>query len=289
MTRTGKSQRLGAHRPAPFVEMNPLDAAPLGLRHGDLARLSTAQGSALLEVAIEDGMPPGALFAPIHWSDDNSSGGRVGALVHAAVDPHSGQPDLKATPATIVPEPMATRGFVLSRERPEAFAARDDVWWARAAIEQGYGTLFATDLTARQLADWAPTLFADAELAEYVDDAAGIYRCAAFRAHALQGVLFAGPAEARPQWDAAKALFADMAGVSPRGALSGRLGSGADAGPLVCACFGVGLAAIRDVVIGEAATSPEAIGRLLRAGTNCGSCVPEMRRIIARELAPQPG
>ena len=109
-------------------------------------------------------------------------------------------------------------------------------------------------------------------------------------AASLHGVLFAGPAEARPHWDAAKALFAEAGDRSARLVLSGQTRSGdADAGPLVCACFGVGLARIREAVLTEAATSPEAIGQLLRAGTNCGSCVPEMKRIIARELAPQAG
>ena len=83
MTRTGKTPRLAAHRPAPFVEVNPADAARLNLRHGDLARVSTAHGAAVLEVAVEEGQRPGSLFAPIHWSSENSSNGRIGALVHA--------------------------------------------------------------------------------------------------------------------------------------------------------------------------------------------------------------
>ena len=129
-----------------------------------------------------------------------------------------------------------------------------------------------------------------AELAEYADDAAGVYRCAAVAGGSLQGVLFAGPAEARPHWDAAKALFAEAGDSTARLVLSGQTRSGEpDAGPLVCACFGVGLARIREAVLTEAAISPEAIGQLLRAGTNCGSCVPELKRIIARELAPQAG
>jgi assimilatory nitrate reductase catalytic subunit len=37
---------------------------------------------------------------------------------------------------------------------------------------------------------------------------------------------------------------------------------------------------------GEAATVEE-IGKLLRAGTNCGSCVPELKRIVATTSAPQ--
>ncbi|MFL5181174.1 MAG: molybdopterin dinucleotide binding domain-containing protein, partial [Microvirga sp.] len=290
MTRTGKSPRLAAHRPAPFVEVNPADAARLNLRHGDLARVSTAHGAAVLEVAVEEGQRPGSLFAPIHWSSENSSNGRIGALVHAVVDPLSGQPDAKATPAAIAPEPARTRGFVLSRSPLPSPAVPGGLWWARFAVGGGFGTLFATTRSAREIAEWALALFSDAELAEYADDAAGVYRCAAVVGGSLQGVLFAGPAEARPHWDAAKALFAEAGDSTARLVLSGQTRSGEpDAGPLVCACFGVGLARIREAVLTEAAISPEAIGQLLRAGTNCGSCVPELKRIIARELAPQAG
>ena len=55
-----------------------------------------------------------------------------------------------------------------------------------------------------------------------------------------------------------------------------------ETGPVICACFGVGLAAIREAVAEGAAMSVADIGRLLRAGTNCGSCMPELRRIIER-------
>jgi assimilatory nitrate reductase catalytic subunit len=287
MTRTGRSPRLGSHRPAPFVEIHPGDAARLNLRAGDLARVSTAYGSAVLEVAIEDGQRPGSLFAPIHWSRETSSDGRIGALVHPIVDPVSGQPDAKATPAAIAPEPAVTRGFALSRERL-ALEGAAEFWWARAAVAGGFGTLFATNLEPRRIAAWSPMLFPGADITEYADEAAGVYRCAFVAAGRLQGVLFAGPAEARPQWDAAKALFAGESAIpsSRRGALSERpLNDDADNGPLVCACFGVGLRRIRDAVVHQAAASPEAVGEFLRAGTNCGSCVPELRRIIARERA----
>ncbi|HEX8166328.1 MAG TPA: molybdopterin-dependent oxidoreductase [Beijerinckiaceae bacterium] len=288
MTRTGRSPRLGAHRPAPFVELAPADAARLGLADGDLARVSTAHGAAVLEVAVETGQRPGSLFAPIHWSGETASAGRVGALVHPLVDPVSGQPDAKATPAAIAPAPMRLRGFMLSRRAlPVSFE-----WWARAAVEGGAGTLFATNQTAREVADAGAALFPDAELVEFADAAQEIFRCAAFRDGQLDGVLFVGPAAAQPQWEAAKTLLAqpDLVAAGRRLALSGQPPDGlGDLGPTVCACFGVGLSAIRDAVVARAAASPEEIGHLLRAGTNCGSCVPEMKRIIARELAPQAG
>ncbi|NNM74047.1 nitrate reductase [Enterovirga aerilata] len=281
MTRTGKSPRLGSHRPVPFVEVNPADAARLGLSAGDLARVSTTSGSTVLEVEIHSGQAPGSLFVPIHWSRDTSSDGRIGPLVHGFVDPHSGQPETKATPAAIAPEPMRLRGFVLSRG-PVRLA--EGTWWARAAIAGGTGTLFAAHGTAREIAEWAPDLFPGADLAEYVDARADVYRCAAFSEGRFKGVLFVGPADGRPQWEAAKLLLARPDEVEDRRvALSGKPPGGQPTGPLVCACFGVGLSAIREAIASGGATTPEAIGVALRAGTNCGSCLPELRRIVVQE------
>ncbi|HEX8373976.1 MAG TPA: nitrate reductase, partial [Geminicoccaceae bacterium] len=69
MTRTGKSQRLSAHRAVPFVEIHPDDARAMGVAAGDLARVSTEHGSALLEAMVTEGIRPGSLFAAFHWSD----------------------------------------------------------------------------------------------------------------------------------------------------------------------------------------------------------------------------
>ena len=69
--------------------------------------------------------------------------------------------------------------------------------------------------------------------------------------------------------------------------LSGRSTDGlASAGPIVCACFGVGRATICDAIAAGANTAAE-IGAQLKAGTNCGSCIPELKRLIAKsEVAP---
>ncbi len=282
MTRTGRSARLGSHRPVPFVEIHPADAARFGLAAGDLARVSTSTGQGIFEVEIAEGQRPGSVFVPIHWSDANSSHGAVGPLVQGVVDPHSGQPEMKATPATLSPEPMALRGFALTRHE---IAPPAGTWWARARVEGGSGTLFAAGGRAAGVMDWAPALFPGCEVAEYVDVAADAYRCAAFRDGVFEGALFVGPAAARPRWEAAKAVFAGATAPESRAAL-GETTGGAAAGPLVCSCFGVGLETIRAAIAPGGATSPEAIGAALRAGTNCGSCVPELRRILARELQP---
>ena len=60
-------------------------------------------GSGIFKVALNEGQQRGALFAPIHWSGETASSARICELVSPHTDPHSGQPEAKATPATIAP------------------------------------------------------------------------------------------------------------------------------------------------------------------------------------------
>jgi assimilatory nitrate reductase catalytic subunit len=151
-------------------------------------------------------------------------------------------------------------------------------------VPGGHGLLFAADLTIEAWRDCAAQWFApQAELAEYLDTQRGVLRLAAYVEGRLQGCIFVGPPESAPQWDAVKALFeADAVAEGPRRTLLSGLSSDGieDAGPIICACFGVGLNVIRRAIASEALTSAEEIGKALRAGTNCGSCLPELRKIV---------
>lgn len=280
MTRTGLSSRLGAHLPEPFVEVHPDDAAQTGLSGGGFARVSSPYGSCVLKVVISEGQRRGSLFAPIHWSDETASSARVGNLVTPANDPFSGQPEAKATPVSITPVEFSYRGFALSRSR---LALPEATWFARAAVAGGEGVLLASNETPANWRAHAATMFADCETTEFIDAGGGSYRMAAFVEGRLAGCLFVGPSANAPQWDAVKMLFeAESFGdVQRRGILSGRSSDGiADPGPVVCACFGVGLNTIRTALADGAAANVEGIGKALRAGTNCGSCLPELKRIV---------
>jgi assimilatory nitrate reductase catalytic subunit len=63
----------------------------------------------------------------------------------------------------------------------------------------------------------------------------------------------------------------------------------AETGPIVCACFGVGLEAICRAITQGTAVNVAEIGRALRAGTNCGSCIPELQGIVERAAAAAAG
>ncbi|MGP9810132.1 molybdopterin-dependent oxidoreductase [Rhodopseudomonas sp. NSM] len=282
MTRSGLSPRLGAHLPEPFVEVHPIDAAAAGLDDGGFARITTTDGTCVLKVIISAGQRKSSLFAPIHWSGETAATARVGALVAPVTDPFSGQPEAKATPAAIAPVDYALRGFALSRQ---SLTLPEGSWWARIAVRNGAGLLIASDESASAWRGHARALFGDGvELAEYLDEPRQSFRAAAFQDGRLVGCLFVGPAEAAPQWDAVKAVFEaeTLEDRERRAVLSGRSTDGLpDSGPIVCACFGVGLTTIRDAIESGAAISVDAIGKSLRAGTNCGSCLPEIRKIVA--------
>ena len=119
MSRTGLSPRLASHRAAPFVEVHPDDAARYHLEDGGFATVASERGQVELRVVVSAEQQPGSLFAPIHWTDATAGRARIGGLVHGIVDPISGQPDSKATPAAIRPCATATQGFVVSRRRLE--------------------------------------------------------------------------------------------------------------------------------------------------------------------------
>ncbi len=286
MTRTGMSPRLGAHLPEPFVEIHPDDANKYGVTDDSFARITTDHGQCILKVMVSERQQRGTLFTPIHWSEVNSSSGRVGALVAPFTDPFSGQPESKATPASIVPYEYVFRGFVLSRRE---LALPANLWWARAAINGGYGYLFADNADLARWANWLRR-FAGDDFAEYRDVGGGVYRAASFTGDRIESCVFVGPAHDAGDWDVVKGLFAQdaLSEDQRRMLLSGRSTDGlAAAGPVVCACFAVGRATICDAIAGGAVT-PAEIGARLKAGTNCGSCIPEMKRLIAQTAIAAP-
>jgi assimilatory nitrate reductase catalytic subunit len=280
MTRTGMSPRLGQHLPEPFVEVHPDDALRFGVTDGSFARVTTDYGQCTLKVVVSERQQRGMLFAPIHWSEANATNARVGSLVAPFTDPFSGQPENKATPASIAPYEFVFGGFALSRAPLELPA---HAWWARVAVTGGHGYLFADNA---DLAGWQKWLRAQCgdDLAEYKDFGGGVFRGASFADGRIEKCLFIGPAHDAGDWNVVKALFAAdaLTDEQRRMLLSGKSTDGlASAGPIVCACFGVGRTTICDTIAAGARTAAE-IGAKLKAGTNCGSCIPELKRLIAQ-------
>src|SRR5258706_6863404 len=255
MTRTGVSPRLGQHLPEPFVEVHPDDAIRFAVADAGFARVVTDYGQCTLKVAVSERQQRGMLFAPIHWSEANASAARVGALVTPFTDPFSGQPENKATPASIMPYEYVFRGFALSRTQLEL---PPQVWWARVTVAGGFGYLFADNADLARWQSWLRSV-AGSDLAEYRDLGGGVYRAASFGEGRIETCLFVGPARDAGDWDVVKQLFAAdaLSDDQRRMLLSGKSIDGlASAGPIVCACGGVGRTTICDAIAAGARAAP---------------------------------
>ncbi|MBW8841228.1 MAG: molybdopterin-dependent oxidoreductase [Sphingomonadales bacterium] len=274
MTRTGLAPRLARHREEPLVEIHPGDAARLEIADGALARVSTPRGESLYRVAVTDAQRPGELFVPIHWTDRGSTGGRTGLLPRPLVDPHSGQPGFKSTPAAIAAVATAWQGFLLMRGEPGAMP--DCLWATRVAVPQGTLWELAGDGDAVAIERLLPP----GDRIEAVDPAKGSRRIAVIRDERLSALLFVTAGGVLPSRDWLIAQLAAPA-VAPT-LLAGRApGPSVDRGPIVCVCFDIGARAITDAIRADGLADVAAVGAALRAGTNCGSCRPAIAGLIA--------
>jgi assimilatory nitrate reductase catalytic subunit len=289
MTRTGRSVKLAEHVPEPFVDLHPQDALLCGVKEGELARVSSSWGSSVARVRHGGGIARGSVFVPIHWSGQTASDARVGAVVNPVVDPVSGEPEFKHTPVRVEPFGVAWYGFILSRN---ALALEGAANWTRI---QGAGFVryeLAGRTPIAAAAGWARRLLEveegdgdeDADWIELEDRSGGVYRAAHLVDGRIEACLFVSQRQDLP----ARAWLAQMFGkdsLTPQdriGLLSGRAREqGLDPGPTVCACFGVGRNTIRIAIEQHGLKDAAAVTACVKAGGNCGSCVPEIRALLA--------
>jgi assimilatory nitrate reductase catalytic subunit len=287
MTRTGRVPRLMAHRTEPLLDIHFDDAAGLGLRDGDLARVANRHAETVMRVRLSSEPRRGEVFAPMHWSDAFASSGPVDRVVGGATDPVSGQPELKATPVAVTRFATRWRGFLLRRSE---MMLRGEFYWARIPLATGHAYELAgwQDLPGEAEAEEWITGLLDApgkgDMIVYADEGRGALRYARLVDGHLDACLFLARdgaflpsrGELEDMLDAAiepQARLGLVAGV----AMTARV----DSGPVICSCFAVGLRTLERAIAERRLTSVEAIGAALRAGTNCGSCRPELRAILS--------
>jgi assimilatory nitrate reductase catalytic subunit len=282
MTRTGKTARLAARNPEPFVQIHPQDAARLRVANGDLADVRSAHGRIVVRAEVSADVSQGQVFVPMHWSDRYASLARVSALLGDARDPLSGQPELKHMPVAVHRYAPAWYGFALSRE---PLTVDGCSYVARSRSQGHWRYELAGETLPASWSEWAePLLGPSDERVELSDAGGGRYRGARVADERLQACLFVATTKTLPSRTWLGALFAaDVLGAAERAAiLAGRPAkAGEETGPIVCACFAVGRSTLLRAIRTQELVSAEQIGKTLRAGTNCGSCVPELNALLA--------
>ena len=283
MSRTGKTARLCLHRPEPSAELHPDDAARHGIADGELVLLESAYGKALARAQVGPEQRPGSVFMPMHWSATNTAHGLVNCLVNPVTDPYSGEPESKHTPVRVRPYRPAWQAFLLTRDPiglkgfDYAVSVRGGAYWryelAAETAPADWGS------RGRELLGWVAG--GTDHWLEFADPHAGRYRCALLRDGRLHACLFVGASHDLPSRDWLSELFAEAELPEParRALLSGTPLAGGS-GRTVCFCFGVGIQTLERAIRQQGLQTVEQIGAVLKAGTQCGSCVPELKDLL---------
>lgn len=299
MSRTGLAAVLNQHATEPRLDIHPADAQQLGISSDQLVEVLGSTGAAYYLANLTETVRAGEVFAPIHWTRAHAGRSVVSSLVPRVVDPVSGQPQSKQVAVAIRPV--------------------TDVLWMRGILYRTDQLLVFRSLLNERATYWcalpgnAGVLF---ELACGSPEVAGLFAelTALFRQASWSSFRF-GSAEKRvmlwggqqplmalcqsPQRSSLPAFAQIVFGAAQEGAhteQSSALDSQwrtlaysshvVDTSMQVCSCFEVSQSQIsRSLAAGV--NTIDGLGEALKCGTNCGSCVPELKRLITEFSRPR--
>jgi assimilatory nitrate reductase catalytic subunit len=315
MARTGTLGRLHAHGGGPALQLHPQDLLRLGLKEGGLARVSSRRGSLVLPAAGSDAVAPAQAFIAMHWGPEWLAGGGVNTLMPTARCPQSRQPELKHAAVKIeradLPWRLSAVAWLPAHEALEVRAALSRLFAMPGEMSYASATIFGREpggeigvefqaaaggpVEPELLARIATLLGLDAaEVLRYEDGRAGQRRLVRIgNGGAVQAYLLAGDTAAQ-SWLKALLQSREAATVIGHALLSGRAtapaASAMQRSPQVCTCFDVAEGPIRQAAAaasGDAAARLAAVQRSLRCGTECGSCLPALRTLVAAAAAAE--
>jgi assimilatory nitrate reductase catalytic subunit len=97
MSRTGNVAQLFNHAEEPAILMSSDDMMRRNLKNGDIVKVQNKRGSLVLPVQMSDEVQPAQTFIAMHWGSQFMHGLGVNALMPPNVDKTSKQPELKHT------------------------------------------------------------------------------------------------------------------------------------------------------------------------------------------------
>jgi assimilatory nitrate reductase catalytic subunit len=290
MARTALSLSLTRHVEEPWLSLHPDDMRHLGLADGTLAKVNSRRGQLYITVRGDDILKPGDAFLPMHWGSAFLAGDGVNALTNAARDPVSRQPELKHSAIAVEAAHLSWQATGWLQGDANALRLALSPWLRRFP----YAVLLPTAMGGggvriAMAAAQAPATATLYELAAalglaqphaaFDDPHRGILRRVALAGKTPVAFLLAGDTRAcnaLSAWADGGTVPASVAQL-----LMGRTGP-VSRSRTVCVCHGVTDQAIEAGI--AAGLDMEGLRRTLRCGTGCGSCGPEIARMVMRAI-----
>lgn len=288
MTRTAKTAKLMAHKDEPYVSIHPKDADKYGIKAGELAKVKNKLGEFIGRVDISKNQRQGEIFVPIHWTDQYANKGRIDTLVADNVDSLSGQPESKHSVVNVEPFTTQWYGFILSREPLNKSILSGVDYWVKVTGKNFYRYEVACSHIPKDIQLWAKNIVGKnpADIIKYEDKKGKRYRSASIINGCLNLVIFMAPTILLPNPSWLGTIF-NKTKIDAKirlSLLAGKESGAKDEGKIICSCFGVGVNTIIESIRKNKLTNVTQIGKCLKVGTNCGSCIPELTDILAQEL-----
>lgn len=290
MTRTARAAALNTHRAEPYCEIHPLDALKFGIQDAALLELRSAWGRVVLRAQLSDTIRRGQVFAPIHWQEQLASDARIGKVVNPVVDAISGEPEFKHTPVNIAPFYTQWQGVVFVRDGFQAqvdHCIQQSVYWVKITTPKALRYELASRQSFVESCQQVKTMLSfDDEQFEWLsltDQSAQICHVVVLKAAQLIACLYIAPADLLPDREWVASLFQrERLSASHRKALlAGQsIHQQHPEGALVCSCFKVGRNRLIQTIQAQQLRTEQQVTACLKAGGNCGSCLPEIRGLL---------
>lgn len=297
MSRTGTAARLFGHVEEALLSLNPDDLRLRGLRDGDLARVHSRRGSLVVPVQADSALRAGQAYLPMHWGDRFLKGLGTNVLTLPAFDPLSKQPELKHAGIDVEKVELPWQFFALvegdvqrrfnalrplfehvdyanlvptGRERPALLI--------KAAAAKAPDAALLAQIDVLLGVDEGPVL-------SYDDPRRAVGKRVRLDGERIVAIRLAGETAAR---DWLKGLWSDgrtdaelrrwlLAPLATPPGVSG----GAKKAKTLCNCLNVSEAAVCAGI--ARGLNLDGLKQELKCGTSCGSCVPEIKRLLATQ------
>ncbi|MGL6245200.1 nitrate reductase [Pseudomonas sp.] len=300
MSRTGTAAQLFGHVSEAVLSLHPDELSRNRLQPGELISLESRRGAVIVPVASDDSVRPGQAFLPMHFGDRFLKGG-VNTLTLPAFDPLSKQPELKHSGVRIEPVNLPWQLFALVEGnvqqhfetlRPlcEAFsyASLSLIGRERPALLIRAASAGAPDPQLLRDIDQCLALI-DGPVLAYDDPKRSIGKRVRIENGRITAIRLAGETlaqhwlqnlwlEGRADEQLRRWLLA------PLSAPPGNAGTPAPATKILCNCKNVSQGAVCAGI--SRGLDLQGLKQELGCGTQCGSCVPEIKRLLAATVQP---
>lgn len=276
MSRTGLAVELNRHSPRFEVHIHPADAALRGIANGELTKLHSDVGECYAYARHETAQQRGQIFAPMHWNRTFASHGGAARLIAPLVDPISGQPASKHSQVSVRAVATEVSGFLFVRDD------QDTPDWLTDTINftqpSRQGRLIQFEVTKQHYDEWRVVLSGYHTLQQQAaqwtgaqsDDRGLTHWCSVGSDNAIQ-----------PDID-----YLDHTAITEMSQLNHEeLAEGVSndltlLGQRVCTCFSVTDRQIQGFCQQNPKAGLSELQAELKCGTNCGSCVGEIKELM---------